>query len=80
MLDPDRPTRRVLQGEVVIQIPIRAVASTPPGLAVIVLSVHHQGCFEGSCLPPERRDLRVMVPIRAEDLYEQTCSSDDELD
>ena len=74
--EPDYPEGHHI--EVVVQLPIQTSPETSPGLATLIVSVHHQGCYEGTCLPPQRRDLRVLIPVRAEDYSEKTCSVDDE--
>ncbi|TVQ93834.1 MAG: hypothetical protein EA397_03525 [Deltaproteobacteria bacterium] len=66
--DPERPHREVFDEDVVLRLPIQASPATPLGLATMVLSVHHQGCYDGTCLPPQRRHLRVLIPVRPNEL------------
>ena len=65
--DPERPGREILDEDLVLRLPIQASPTTRLGLATMVLSVHHQGCYDGTCLPPQRRHLRVLIPVRPEE-------------
>ena len=78
VVDPDHPVRNVVEREVVIRLELAATADTAIGLTALELQVDHQGCFEGSCLPPESREIRVYVPVRDPDSEPATCPVSDD--
>jgi thiol:disulfide interchange protein len=73
VVDPEHPRQLVLEGAVAIELLVSATELTEPGLAVVKLLVEHQGCFSGRCLPPERRDVTALVPVRSPDAEPSTC-------
>lgn len=77
-LDPDAPRREVLTGEIVVRMLVSTTELTAPGLAILDLLVEQQGCFAGRCLPPERRAIKALIPVRSADAEPAMCPIDTE--